>query len=398
MLRRRRPATVRHSAITVYDNIFDADRCTLLHELAVDHCNRCDRGSIFLRTPDQKHRLTPLEKAVDTILNALNDTSTIVEYWSRSRYINIDAHADIDEDTLKHDGVLRCPKNAHVLYLQIANSGKEVGESDDDRSRRMGPTVVFPERRVAWGGVTAIPSVSGGEEYVVDVEDYWEEDTKQEHDLTSSGERNEEMAIVPAKTGRLLRFDGRAFHAVPKPPHRYVMTKKELNKYLKAEDENCDDDDEYWDDEYDDFEEEETDLENLRSVLLFNTWSHSGPKGVLPDSIDIEDGLPEDIELYSPSFFDYQTQMEEKRQQDWQEDYGRNFEKVWCNRIDDWKHVPVNGVNSTSTKNIVTVPLMGNPSRKGCAIEQDEFCSSTIDLKTNFYYSEQVSLLDLEEV
>ena len=383
----------------MYDNIFDIDTCAMLHELAVDHSNRCESGSIFVRTSDQVDKLTPLEKAVDTILNSLNDTSPIVEYWSRSCYINIDAHADIDENTLKEDGVLRCPRNAHVLYLNIANSGNQVGSTEDDRRKRMGPTVVFPERKVAWGSVTRIQSMGGGKEYVVDVENYWDENTKQQYHLASDiAERKEEMAIVPAKTGRLLRFDGRAFHAVPKPPHRYVMSSKELNNYLEEEEGDCDENenDDYWEGEIDDFEEEETDAENLRSVLLFNTWQNSGPRGVLEDKFEVdEDDIPDDIELYSPSYYEHQTQMEYQRNRDFQEKYGDDFERVECNKFEHWEHVSIDVVDNEDSGNIVTVPLMGNPSRRGCTINKDILRGSLVDPDA-FYHSERVSLLKFQ--
>eukprot|EP00956_Cyclotella_meneghiniana_P026948 scaffold59491_cov26-Cyclotella_meneghiniana.AAC.2 len=179
------------------------------------------------------------------------------------------------------DGVLRCPRNAHVLYMQISNSGEEV-VGYEDRSKRMGPTVVFLKRKVAWGNVSPIPSMNGGKEYVVDVDNYYGEDT-----MPNTAD---EMAIVPAKTARLLRFDGRAFHAVPKPPHRYVMSKKELNRYLEC---NENEEDDYWD-------------------------GTSGPRGVLQDKMDVdEDEIPDDVELYSQSFFDYQSQMKERQRQQW---------------------------------------------------------------------------------
>ena len=372
----------------MFDDVFDSNACSLLHELAVDHCKRCERGSIFLRTSDEKHKLTPLEKAMDTILDALNDTSPIVEYWSRSSYINIDAHADIDEDTLKQDGVLKCPKNAHVLYMQIANSGMTVGGSSD-KYKRMGPTVVFPERKVAWGAVTAIPSITGEKEYVVDVVDDWNRDENSAFDT-------EEVAIVPvpAKTARLLRFDGRAFHAVPKPPHRYLMSKNELSKHLKEEGKQCYDADEYWDDEDDDFEEEEIDLENLRSVLLFNTWptGSSGPRGVLPDEVEVdEDDIPEEIVLYSSEYYKYLEQMEEEQRNKWKRKYGNDFERVICNEIESWKSVSIDRISSTA-EDSMTVPLMGNPSRRGCDISQDVLrCPLDIDIM--FYYCDRVSVL-----
>lgn len=386
---RRTTSSLSSDNISVFDNVFDANTCTLLHELAVDHCNRCEAGSIFLRTPNNRDKLTPLEKAMDTILTSLNDTSPIVEYWSRSCYINIDAHADIDEDTLKQDGILRCPKNAHVLYMQIANSGEKI-DSEDDRSKRMGPTVVFPDRKVAWGSTTAISSIDGIEEYIVDVENEWDEDEPKQLESSSK----EEMVIVPAKTGRLLRFDGRAFHAVPKPPHRYVMSKKELNDLDKQEEEN-----DYWGDGFD---EEETDLGSLRSVLLFNTWpdGSNGPIGVVQDTFSLDDDdIPGDIKLYSASYFEYQSQMEEKRLTGWQQKYGDYFEQVWCNHVSDWKHLTVDRIRNKGEgikRDIVTVPLMGNPSRRGCDIIQDVLIGSSKEMETLFYDSEQVSLVNLE--
>ena len=370
----------------MYDNIFTADTCLELHKLSVDHSRRCESGSIFIRHSDSNAPLTPLEKAVDSILIALNDTSPIVEYWSRSCYINIDAHADIDEDTLKMDGVLRCPKNAHVLYMQISNSGEEVVGSED-RSKRMGPTVVFPKRKVAWGNVSPIPSMNGGKEYVVDVDNYYGEDT-----MPNTAD---EMAIVPAKTARLLRFDGRAFHAVPKPPHRYVMSKKELNRYLEC---NENEEDDYWDGDYQDFEEEETDLENMRSVLLFNTWSGtSGPRGVLQDKMDVdEDEIPDDVELYSQSYFDYQSQMKERQRQQWSKQYGSEYQHLWCNDMNKWKRVPIDSISNGDCANEITVPLMGNPSRRGCNIDRDVLHGSQQGMDEIFHHCDRVTLLNLK--
>eukprot|EP00578_Thalassiosira_sp_NH16_P023551 CAMPEP_0181105010 /NCGR_PEP_ID=MMETSP1071-20121207/15737_1 /TAXON_ID=35127 /ORGANISM="Thalassiosira sp., Strain NH16" /LENGTH=196 /DNA_ID=CAMNT_0023188255 /DNA_START=515 /DNA_END=1102 /DNA_ORIENTATION=+ len=184
----------------------------------------------------------------------------------------MDAHADIDEDTLKEEGVLRCPRNGHVLYMQISNKG------DNDR---MGPTVVFPGRKVAWGSVSprTLPSGSTASynfeenleervalEYVVDVENYWDEEQRRQYGYEKEEDEGgscegETMAIVPALNGRLLRFDGAAFHSVPKPPDRYLMSERELSKFFENErrdEEDCDDDDDddgYWDDEFDEYDD-----------------------------------------------------------------------------------------------------------------------------------------------
>lgn len=93
----------------------------------------------------------------------------MVEYWSRGQYINLDAHADIDENTLKEEGVLRCPKHGHVLYLQIANSKENTVASDGDgvdatiaamtdeeKQVRMGPTCYSIAK---WHGVLSLHGV-----------------------------------------------------------------------------------------------------------------------------------------------------------------------------------------------------------------------------------------------
>jgi hypothetical protein len=271
--------------------------------------------------------------------------------------------------------------------------------SDDDRSKRMGPTVVFPQRKVAWGSTTAIPSISGGEEYIVDVENDWEKDGNSDKQHNNDNIKNDEMVIVPAKTGRLLRFDGRAFHSVPKPPHRYVMSKKELNLYLQQEEADCDKD-EYWDDEYDELGQEETDLTNLRSVLLFNTWPEgsSGPRGVLPDTFDVdEDDMPDDIELYSSSYYEYQSHIEKERLETWQKEYGDDFEQLHCNGVEDWDQVVLEQMASPDSEGNVVIPLMGNPSRRGCDIMQDVLRGPSKMLREMFYESEQVSVVDLTQ-
>jgi hypothetical protein len=253
---------------------------------------------------------------------------------------------------------------------------------------------VFPKRKVAWGSVTKIPSLNREEEYVVDVENYWNEDKKQQHGwIEHDKEATEEMVIIPAVTGRLLRFDGRAFHSVPKPPERYLMSEKELKHYLKAEEEQCEDD-EYWDG---DFEEEETELDNLRSVLLFNTWpvGSSGPRGMFQDKVTLD--VPDGIEIGGGVDEGYLKQLEEERHEDWQDEYGDDFEDVWCNDIDEWKSVAIDTVGNGTTVTF-TVPLMGNPSRRGCNIKQDVLHGANGAMEHKFYDSERVTSVELKQI
>jgi hypothetical protein len=349
-----------------------------------------------------------------------------------------------------------------VLYLQVVNGGVDLLLENDDM-KRMGPTIVFPSRQVAWGSVSPRTTTTqddddgGVPEYIVDVENYWDDETKRQYfmsegvDTNNKGgssnnnnnnnnnmEKKEEMAIVPALNGRLLRFDGRAFHAVPKPPHRYLMNEEELTLYLKQEEGECggdDDDDEYWD-HYDDEEDEEEDISNQRSVLLFNTWpaSSGGPRGVKPDCIvdTMPDGIAIDIDNDGSDGSDggdnsytlYQNQMEEDRWSSWKDEYGEEFQSMLCNPINAWKSVSVESTTSTavslsspstlsteeegevaaassssSRTTKINVSLMGNPSRRGCLQTLDVLNSRHAHgvNKKMFYESERVSLVKLQQ-
>jgi hypothetical protein len=325
----------------------------------------------------------------------------------------MDAHADIDENTLKDEGVLKCPRNGHVLYMQINNNSLDIANGNSpaeslEEMRRMGPTVIFPSRKVAWGSVSprTLPSQSLAsynsivnleervQEYIVDVENYWDDEQRLQYGYHNDDERgNDEMAIVPAINGRLLRFDGRAFHSVPRPPDRYLLGEDEIAAFLeKDEEEDCDDE-EYWDDEYEDEEGgEEEKLANQRSVLLFNTWPEGscGPRGVFPDRIvaDIPDGIAiedEDDASASPK--------EDERWQKWQNAYGENFEKVWCNPIEEWTEVEVEQPTLAECRD-VTIPLMGNPARRGCTLTKAAMTGPIENCL--FHDSHKVSLVTLK--
>ncbi|KAL7459967.1 hypothetical protein ACHAWC_011801 [Mediolabrus comicus] len=379
----------------------------------------------------------------------------MVEYWSRSNYINLDAHSDIDENTLKEEGVLRCPRHGHVLYLQIANCEEVVdGGSNDDAStateeeednkhdrNRMGPTVVF-NRKVAWGSVTprTIPSSSSSssavvglashnspinmkdrvQEYIVDVENYWDEETKRQYglldnnsnnadnddgDSSSSNVKEEKMAIVPAVNGRLLRFDGAAFHSVPKPPHRYLLSEDELIAYLEKDcEEDCEeDDDDYWDDDEGDYwdndnddDYEKEDLSQQRSVILFNTWpaGSNGPRGVLPDCV--VEAVPDGIMLE-----DDNTSIEDDRIAEqwtkWNNEYGPNAEKLHCTPVRDWKLCAVDDLDGDGDHKTVVVPLMGNPTRRGTSKTKALLQGQGIN-QSAFYDGRKVSMATLREL
>ena len=169
--------------------------------------------SVFLRESPCR---TSVESVIDSILTSAGDDSPIVEYWWREEWMNLEMHRDLDEKLAVQQGPVRFPNHAHVLYLNV---GEQVN----------GPTVVL-------------------------------------HDSSDRSKKSfDKISVVPALTGRLLRFDGDMMHAVPRPPLAYFDeaeggTNLELWNRRRPVDEN--------DPELSVFR---------RSVLLFNTWSDVPP-------------------------------------------------------------------------------------------------------------------------
>lgn len=312
--------------VHVYNNVFSSDVCDDLHDLALDHADRStDGSSVFYRY--HKEHLTPLERALDSALVAMGDTtSTVVEYWSRHEYINIDVHADMDEEELSESGRILCPEWGHVLYLDVNIQGDGA------------PTVVFDQM--------------GG----------WHDGGKKD------------IVTVPAVAGRVLRFPGSAMHAVPQPVNRWLLTdieedairekeRFELSQNQNGEEEEDDDEEEYDDDddeEYDDDDDEEI-IE--RSVILFNTWGNSGPRGVqldpvggkIPDGIDIDEGVT-----------DYIASQRKLQFEDWKDDYGGvGFPTLHCQPREAWVEEEICSSSSTEEEdNSPRVSLMGQKIRR----------------------------------
>ena len=188
-----------------------------------------------------------------------------------------------------------------------------------------------------------------------------------------SNEGDTEMVTVPCVPGRILRFDGRAMHAVPRPFDRYLLSDKE-EKILRTEEE-----DEFYDDDYeeDDFFDDDDDSENdydqylednddeLRSVLLFNTWS-DGPPPRFVDADFASGAMPLGIEIET----DDETSAIVTKGDDniaVDEENGGNYDtSVLCNSIHEWKRVAIipcnDGANwdDDNDGTPVSVNLMGN--------------------------------------
>lgn len=297
-------STAPKHSVRVFDNVFSKETCRDLMWLCKEHSERaaeCDGSSIFYR--DKGSPLTPLEKAIDSVLTSIGDASNIVEYWSREQYINIDAHADIDEKgLLNHEEKIQCPIQGHILYLSI---GKDL----------LGPTFIFPDKLEGWS-------------------------TERETD-----NNNVEMIIIPALQGRLVHFDGRAMHAVPKPVDRWLLS--DVDEFVLREKENdaarrCDDSRQLGD---------FIDDDNHRHVLLFNTWDY-GPAYVDEDPVfSISRGR--DSSLISR----------------WQRKYGKLSEKIICNQFGNWREAAISDITEIDYDNMhdtvtMRVNLMGNKKRR----------------------------------
>lgn len=307
-------ATRRTDNVEIIENVFNPAACEMLHYLAIEHNERTNDGSsLFTRPPHNKRPLTPIEHAIHSALTEMGDNTKRVEFWSREEYMNIDTHADIDETMLEDEGRVRCPETSHILYLQVKEGLR-------------GPTCVFPNEKSGWG--------------------------------LNEGD-GKDLVIVPAVEGRILRFPGSAMHSVPKPPHRWLLSREE-EKQLRDEEKCCeedDDDDEFYDD--DEFEDEEIE----RSVLLFNTWSDDEPPPIGVTGDIATGALPEGIELSKEDSAAYLKSQDEQIFAEWKEDYGINFERVGSNPASEWSVIEIVHKQCDQTEPL-HVSLMGMEKRR----------------------------------
>jgi hypothetical protein len=346
------------SDVYVYDGVFPPSACEELYYLA--SLRGDDGSSIFTRPPHNEKPLTPLEHAIDSALVELDDTSKLVEYWSRDEYMNIDAHVDIDEMQLEEERTLRCPKVAHVLYLQVQTGLR-------------GPTCVFPDKKKGWG---------------IDIDD----------DATGV-----DLVTVPAVQGRILRFPGSAMHAVPRPANRWLLSRVEERALRDQEEEEQflnessleEEDDDDWDE--DDDEDEDEDVE--RSVLLFNTWpdDEPPPRGVNGDYAT--GALPDGIELDEEDAADFSKTQEAQRLAEWEEEYGPNAQKIRCHARSEWQNVgiQIRAAEPESVKDELRICLMGKKKRRVYFKKIARLAGPASALQMALMKEKEVSLFRLED-
>ena len=255
-------ALVSPGAVQVWDGVLSGpSSIQTLHSAAT-------RSGLGHRVLDRSNPpQSVVECALDNILKELDDDSRYCEYWARQEWRHIEAHADVDELLARTEPALdySFPQHGHVLYVQI---GTDV----------QGPTCVFPQ-------------VSTGGELLVE------------------SDPANELVVVPAVTGRLLRFTGSALHSVPRPHNLWTLDFVQGAAQYTPE--------EAWG----------------RSVVLFNTWP---------------EGPPKDVERLTES----QCSEEE-------------FQADYCNQKSDWKPVPVHNLETTDETVRAKVWLLGDLKRRG---------------------------------
>ena len=151
---------------TVHDGVFSA---SALATLAMAP----DAAGVYRRSNNGAS--TAHECAIESLLAALDDdTSREVEYWGRDEWLSMEAHRDVDEEIATVDGELRMPDRVVIAY----------GECEAGMAA---PTVLW---------CNATDAAFGGE---------------------TGHEIGGRLLVIPALSGRLLDFDGRLLHSVPKP-------------------------------------------------------------------------------------------------------------------------------------------------------------------------------------
>jgi hypothetical protein len=343
------------SDVSVYDGVFSPSACGEMHYLA--SLRGDDGSSIFTRPPHNEMPLTPFEHAIDSALVELGDSSKLVEYWSRDKYMNIDAHTDIDEMQLEEERTLRCPKVAHVLYLQVETGLR-------------GPTCVFPDKKIGWG---------------IDIDD---------------GDRSVDLVTVPAVQGRILRFPGSAMHAVPRPANRWLLSREEERVLRDQEEEEQfqnessleEEDNDVWDDDDDDDDV-------VRSVVLFNTWpdDEPPPRGVNGDYAT--GALPDGIELDEEGAAKFSKTQEAQRLAEWEEEYGPNAQTIRCYPRSEWQNVgiQIRAAEPESAKDKLRICLMGKRKRRVYLRKVARLAGPASALQMALMKEKEVTLFRLED-
>ena len=151
--------------------------------------------------------------------------------WWRDEWVHVEAHEDVDEYLFELTRERRYPEHAHVLYLTVGRAIRA-------------PTCV-------WGRT---------------------------HEHAPRSGTLGELSIVPARTGRLLRFNGKQMHGVPRPTLRWLpLSSRNEGASAVSSTEGS--------------SQRPTKDDLVRSVVLFNTWA------VPPLDVETADGAVDPREV-----------------------------------------------------------------------------------------------------
>ena len=327
---RRSADETRERGVKVWDNVLPDDG--LREDLHAYASNLGSDHQCFTRPLSKTHRHNEIELTLDAILTEIEGGvagKNVVEYWTRQEWRHIEAHADVDENlakgidrqrTLDNCGGddleskysttyrtsygQRYPTNGHVLYLQVGSDVR-------------GPTCIFPERSTGGDLLRSIhdlrSDIQGADDHVDD-------------------ERGVQLSIVPAVPGRLLRFDGRDLHAVPRPTDIWMLPFVKGSPEYEPED--------VWG----------------RSVILFNVW---------PDNED----PPLDVPLDRNEFWGWEVE-DDGTTDDGQENQTTD---TFCNSFDQWEESTIDqketsppspALPDSRSNKSVKIWLLGNERRR----------------------------------
>lgn len=194
------------SSIRVFDNVMNEESCKRLDEVLTTQLDEYGSGHHLYYRSEAPSSL--LEFSLDSVLKQLGDESPIVEYWFRDEWLNLELHRDCDELLLQESGTLRYPEKGNILYVY---SGSQV----------CGPTLIFTDESI----------------------------------LPPLQTRLTDVTIVPARSSRLVTFNGSLAHSVVRPPLAYYDETEggsNLELFIRKG--------------------RPTTTSEKRSVILFNTW------------------------------------------------------------------------------------------------------------------------------
>jgi hypothetical protein len=187
-----------------------------------------------------------------------------------------------------------------------------------------------------------------------------------------------DLVIIPAVQGRVVRFLGSAMHAVPKPPHKWILSPTEEANIRKQQQED--------EEEYHDFNNHQ---HMERSVILFNCWSNDNPPpfglktlnavtSKIPDGIIIDDDT--DVDLDNTISSQVTTVTKEM------DTMNNNWYQTKLHRIN------FTSVGEDDSQGTIRVRLMGNKYRHlhnkavvQLTVNEDSFLQSLHDTKTPTY-------------